>query len=420
MTQAIASRAALPRLLAGLSDGPLTTLERHHGVHGVLPSDAELHGEALVELIADCALRGRGGAAFPVARKLRAVMAARGRPTVVANGSESEPLSGKDALLLRELPHLVLDGAELVARAVGAPRAIIAVKGSAAEHGLLERAIGERRALGRDQVNFELFAAAEGFISGQETALVSQINGGNGLPAFQPPRVSERGVARRPTLVQNVETLAQIALIARHGVDWYRAIGTAEEPGSTLITLVRAGAGPAVYEVAYGTPLHDVLAAARIDATALGGLLIGGYFGTWLSAGLVNDVRLSHEALDRHDASLGCGVIAPLPASACPVAETVRVSAYLAAQSAGQCGPCVHGSAAIARRLEAAARGTAGPLALEEVRRWTLEIRDRGACHHPTGIGRFVASALRTFRDQFEEHARHGPCAACTARSLLA
>jgi len=419
MTQALAAKTALPRLLEGLADGPLVTLERHHEVHGPISSPRELDRGELVELIADCSLRGRGGAAFPAARKLRAVAAASGRPILVANGCESEPLSGKDALLLRELPHLVLDGATLVARAIGAQRVVVAVKHNAPERALLERALAERAARALDDVNFELFAGAATFIAGQETAVVAQINGGPPLPTFQPPRVSERGVARRPTLVQNVETLAHIALIARHGSDWHNAIGVVNEPGSTLVTVVRGAGTRSVFEIAYGTRLDDVLAAAGVDTAAVGGLLFGGYFGTWLPTSLAGELRLSHEELGRHDASLGCGVIAALPASACPVAETVRVSAYLASQSAGQCGPCVHGSSAIARRLEAASRGRAGTLAFEDVRRWTLEIQDRGACHHPTGLGRFVASALRTFRREFEDHARHGPCAACTAKAVL-
>jgi NADH:ubiquinone oxidoreductase subunit F (NADH-binding) len=419
VTQTLAKSPVLPRLLDGLGDGPLVTLERHREVHGPLPSRRELDGAELVELIAASDLRGRGGAAFPVARKVRAVLAARGRPIVLANGSESEPLSGKDALLLRELPHLVLDGAALAARAVGARHVVIAVKASAPERALVERAIDERAAQHLDEVTFEVFGCAETFIAGQETALVAQINRGKALPTFQPPRVSDRGIDRRPTLVQNVETLAHIALIARQGSDWYRAIGVPGEPGSTLVTIVRAGGARTVYEIAYGTRLGDLLGAAGVDAASLGGLLVGGYFGTWLPAELAGDLRLTHEALARYDASLGCGVIAALPREACPVAETVRVSSYLAAQSAGQCGPCVHGSSAIARRLEAARRGSAGQLAFEDVRRWTLEIQDRGACHHPTGLGRFVASALRTFRVEFEDHARRGPCAACTAKAVL-
>jgi len=410
---------ALPRLLEGLAAGPLTTLARHHEVHGQLPSAAELGGIELVEMIDECDLRGRGGGAFPTARKLRAVMAAHGRPIVVANGCESEPLSGKDALLLRELPHLVLDGAALVARALGAQRAIVAVKRSAPERAPVEDAIAQRRAHGGDEVELDCFGAAATFIAGQETALVSQLNGGPARPTFVPPRVTQRGVARRPTFVANVETLAHVALIARHGVDWYRALGPAEEPGSTLVTITVPGGTRKIYEVAFGTRLGDVLAAAGAGEQ-LAGLLIGGYFGTWLPVGLIDELSLSHAALARHGASLGCGVIVALAASACPVAETVRVGAYLAGQSAGQCGPCVHGTAALARRLEAISQGGASQLAFQDLQRWVHEIADRGACHHPNGVGQFVSSALRTFREQFEDHARYGPCEACTSRPVLA
>jgi NADH:ubiquinone oxidoreductase subunit F (NADH-binding) len=410
----------LPRLLTGVSYRGMGVLERHLEVHGRLPGPGELDGPTLVDLTERSGLRGRGGARFPAAIKMRAVRASRGHAIVVANGCESEPMSRKDALLLGELPHLVLDGAALAARAVGAERVIVAFeRGGPATRASLEHALAQRRAARIDTVRFELFAAAETFLTGQETSLVSQINGGPAKPTFIPPRPTQRGVRRHPTLVQNVETLAHLALIARHGAGWYAGLGTEAEPGSTLVTVIGAVNSPGVYEIECGTPLDRLFAGAGGVSGAIGGLLVGGYFGSWLPAAVAAGLELSNAGLARHDAALGCGVVVALPASACPVAETVRVAIYLATETANQCGPCVNGSAAIARTLYAISEGRAAPGALAELGRWTAGIPGRGACHLPDGLAHFVATAMRTFPDAFDDHARHGPCDACAGAPLL-
>jgi NADH:ubiquinone oxidoreductase subunit F (NADH-binding) len=415
-----ATANVLPRLLRGVSFRETAQLERHVALHGPLPSARELDGAAVVALAERSGLRGRGGAGFPTAVKMAAARASRGRAIVVANGCESEPLSAKDALLLHELPHLVLDGAVLAARAVGADQVIVAYEGSSPETRIsLEHALAQRRGTARERVRFQLFGAAERFLTGQETSLVSQINGGPAIPSFTPPRPAERGVRRRPTLIQNVETLAHLALIARHGADWYREIGTQSEPGSTLVTVLGAVAEPGVYEIECGTGLERVLGAAGARRGQLAGLLVGGYFGSWLPAAAAGEIALSNAALARYGATLGCGVVVALPQGGCPVAETVRIAIYLATETASQCGPCVHGSAAIARTLHAIGSGRAERSAFADLRRYVGAVGGRGACHLPDGLAHFVATALRTFAGEFEEHAANGPCDACAAPALL-
>jgi NADH:ubiquinone oxidoreductase subunit F (NADH-binding) len=416
----LATTVGLPRLLSALSGGEMVDLDRHLDAHGLLPSDRELDANGLLDLVERSGLRGRGGAAFPMATKLGAVRAARGPAIVVANGCESEPISAKDALLLHELPHLVLDGVELAARAVGAAEAIVAFETpNTAARMSLENALSERRAERIDSTRFSLFAAEERFLSGQETALVSQIDGGPPKPTFVPPRPTDRGVGRRPTLIQNVETLANLALVARYGAEWYRELGTDAETGSKLVTLAGAVENPGVYEIEFGTPLGALFAAAGGLSSELAGVLVGGYFGSWLPAAGVGALELSNEALGHHGAALGCGAVVALPARSCPVAETVRVAIYLATETAGQCGPCVHGTAAIARTLHGVAEGKASPTAFADLKRWAEELPGRGACHHPNGLAHFVSTALRTFKPQFADHARHGPCDGCAAEPVL-
>src|SRR6202044_1232487 len=120
-----------------------------------------------------------------------------------------------------------------------------------------------------------------------------------------------------------------------------------------------------------------------------------------------------------HDASLGCGVLVALGERSCPVAEIVRVAIYLATETANQCGPCMHGSAAIARTLHSLGAGRSTPSAFEDLRRWTTGVRGRGACHLPDGLARFVATALATFAAEFSDHASSGPCERCEAESTL-
>ena len=391
------------RLLQGLSAGGPTPLESHLRRHGPPPARDDL-----VDVLARAGLRGRGGAAFPTARKLAAVREARGRPVVVANGVEGEPVSGKDAVLLAYAPHLVLDGAVAAAHAVGARQVIVAAGRAALPH--VRHAIAERTATRLDRhVSLRAVAAPDDFVAGQETALVQFLDGGPALPTFTPPRPFERGVGGAPTLVQNVETLAQLGLVARFGDDWFRSVGTRDEPGTALVTLSGAVRRPGVYEIALGSPLHELVAGAGGLTCDVQAFLVGGFFGTWIAAAAAQTVSLSNAELGRHGASLGAGAIVALPASACGLVETGRVARYLAHESAGQCGPCVHGLASVADSLDELARRQRH-VDRGVLRRRLRAIAGRGACSHPDGAVRLVASALAVFAAEFERHGRGKRC----------
>ena len=293
----------LPRLLAGLEPGggPMA-LAAHTRVHGPLPDVAP---HQLIEEVERSGLRGRGGADFPTARKLRAVAERRRVSAVIVNGSETEPASAKDRLLLARLPHLVLDGALLAAGAVGARRVIVKVGSTALDAvSALEGAVSVRE---RDPVSFEVVAGPEGYVGGEESAVVHYLNGGAELPTFVPPRPYERGYKGRPTLIQNPETLAQLALVARFGSRWYRELGTVADPGSALVTITGAVRAPGVYELAFGTTMSDLLAAAGGPSEPLQALLVGGYFGTWMEASEATSLRLAREDLRSVGCSLGSG-----------------------------------------------------------------------------------------------------------------
>jgi NADH:ubiquinone oxidoreductase subunit F (NADH-binding) len=414
------TRAATISRARLLGHAPLRSLAEHLETHGEAPVLARGEGPELIDWVARAGLRGRGGAAFPTATKLAAVADAGRGSIVVANGAEGEPASAKDRRLLEWSPHLVLDGALLAAQAVGADEVILCVREGAVE--ALERAraaLAERESAGMAPLPVQLAVTPNSYLAGEESALVRFLNGGPAKPTFVPPRPFERGVARRPTLVQNLETLAHLALIARHGPEWFREAGTEREPGTALVTLSGAVSVPGVYEIGLGTPLRDLLVAAGNATAPVRAVLVGGYFGSWLELGTARDVILHEEHLRPLGGGLGAGVIAVLPDEACGVAESVRVLDYLTVEAAGQCGPCTHGLDAIAGAFIQMARGQASPTVEEDVVRWSEMVQGRGACHHPNGAVRFALSALDVFADEFAEHRRSGLCPNCNGPALL-
>lgn len=411
---------SLPRLLAGIPAEGGVELDTHLRTHGELPHERKQRRREspLIELIEQAGLRGHGGAGFPTARKLRAVAASRRRPIVVVNATEGEPASLKDTTLCQLAPHLVLDGAQLVAEALGGDEIFVCVCETARDSGeSIAAAIAERVSTRGAQMQLSLVPS--GYVSGQESALVNHLNGGAAIPTFTPPLPFEQGVKRRPTLVNNAETLAQIALIARHGAAWFRELGTPSQPGSALVTVGGPIAHPGVYEIEHGASLKSLLDAAGGVRGQPRAALLGGYAGAWIDGTLLRGVALADEHLAVHGASLGAGVIALLSEDACPVAETARIARWLAEQGAGQCGPCVNGLGALAGTIEEVAAGDAQGNSGKRIERLASLTRRRGACGHPDGAVRFILSSLQTFSDEFADHARHGPCDACARQAEL-
>jgi NADH:ubiquinone oxidoreductase subunit F (NADH-binding) len=414
--------SGLPRLLFDVPPHGAMSLSEHLRSHGSLPAANRRRGREteIIDHIEEAGLRGRGGAGFSTARKMRAVASARKRPVVVVNATEGEPASRKDRTLISSVPHLVIDGAVLAASALGADEVLIGVcetAGSSYEE--LAQAVAERE-VGRSRgPRVEPRIIPSGYVAGQESALISHLNGGPGLPTFSPPLPFEKGVGGRPTFVSNVETFAHIALICRHGPAWFRELGTVAEPGSSLVTLSGPVAQPGVYEIESGLRLSELQrAAGGLTARPLAAL-VGGYGGTWIGAAHLDELTLCHAGLGPHEASLGAGVLALLGADACPVAETARILRWLSGQSAGQCGPCVHGLGAIASEFEALTGGTAPPDSARRLERLAAMVVRRGACGHPDGTARLLRSALRAFPEELADHARHGVCDACLAPPQL-
>ncbi len=405
--------AQLSRLTIGWQEsGQAATLGQHVATYGPMPRIDRHSRHGLVDQIVAAGLTGRGGAGFPTGVKMRTVASKRGPAVVVANGMESEPASEKDQALLARAPHLVLDGIALAAEAVGAREAHLCLprtRGWLMDSVLA--AIGERERDGIDPVPISVHDLPHGYVSSEETSLVHWLNGGEAKPTNTPPRPFERGVGKRPTLVDNVETLAHVALIARYGADWFREAGRGDATGTMLTTVTGAVAQPGVYEIEAGTGVGDVLAMAGADADA-DAVLIGGYFGTWHNIAEIAGLPFTQAGLRPAGGSPGAGVVFALPAAACGLSAAARILRYLASQSAQQCGPCMFGLPAIAGDLAqlAAARPEGDPLG--RMQRRFGQISGRGACRHPDGAVRMAASALQAFAADAHAHARRRPCLA--------
>lgn len=371
-----------PRLLAGLDRFETLDLPRHLATHGALPPTDR---DRLIGLVDAIALAGRGGAGFPFAAKLRALA---GPPReVIVNGSESEPASRKDRTLLRHTPHLALDGAVAVATAMGGRHVTIAVHDPAAALAL-RRAIAERR----DPVRIRVERVAGGFVGGEARAVRRAVRGGPAIPPGRRVHLTDQA-----TLLANAETFAQVAVALRLGPHRFRDTGSSAEPGTTLLTVGGAVTRPGVVEAPLGTPLGIVLSAAG-SAPQPRAVIIGGYHGSW-------HAPLPHLRLSHADGRLGAGVVLVLDGSTCALGELARVTAWLAAQSAGQCGPCRFGLPALADDVAALLVGLPAPGAV----RHAHAVTGRGACRHPDGAARFVTSALAVLGDEIERH-RFGGC----------
>jgi NADH:ubiquinone oxidoreductase subunit F (NADH-binding) len=381
-----------------LAGGP--GFAQHRQVFGPLPS---LSSAQLIDELRASGLAGRGGSGFPAWRKLAALdPAARGRSVIIANGAEGEPMSAKDATLLARAPHLVIDGLLLAAASLGSGDLYLYCSGTAL--GAARRALDERE----DARRIQLREAPETFISGEASAVVRSIEKGVALPRDHRKRLTEAGLGGRPTLVHNVETLAQVALVARYGAHWFRSQGVDDESGTRLLTVRAPGNELRVIEVPGGITIDDALRRARVDPASLSAVLVGGYHGGWVPAQAFG-TPLTRDRLAPFGASPGAGIVMGLAKGSCPIQVSAQIASYLAGQSARQCGPCVNGLPKMAETLSrlAGSHSAGGPLPAtlaQEVRRLARIVTGRGSCHHPDGTAQLVLSTLSTFASDVDAH----------------
>jgi len=387
----LSGRVRLPR--SGPADPlvpqPSESYDEHVRRLGVKP----VVNAGLLTTIEREGLLGHGGAFVPVGVKWRSALARRGHLTVVANAAESEPLAGKDGTLLRQRPHLVLDGLLITAQALGADRVVVWLHGDdSTGRRALARALRERVGLREPQV--EIVDGPVHYLAGEAQAITRAMAGGPPLPF---PRRNEVDPRAPQTLVHNAETLARIALITRGRPN----------PRTRLLSVL--GSERYVLEVERTTTIEEVL----IDlgwSVAPQAVLLGGYAGVWAAWDRVARLPVDEDVLRAQRLTLGAGVIFPLAADECGIQATSELIGYLASMSARQCGPCLFGLPAVHEQWQDIAASRAEPKSMVRHDEDIRAIEGRGACRHPDGVTRLVASARTTFAEHLAAHLDGTPC----------
>lgn len=367
----------------------------------------ELPADALTERILASGLRGRGGAQFPTARKWQAVRREGGEPVVVANGAEGEPGSIKDRYVMTRRPGELLLGLALAARAVGAREASVYLKGSFAD---AERAL--RQALGAHPIQglaVEIRRGEDGYVAGEETALLESLEGRRAWPRPKPPYPAAVGLRGRPTLVQNVETLARVPEAVADPAAFASA-------GTTLVSLWGDVRRPGVYDVPLGTPLAAVLethGGGTPDGAAL--VFPAGPSAPPL-AGDRLDVPLDPEALQRAGSGLGTAAVLVVGGSADLLSVLASLAAFFEREACGQCPPCTVGTATLHRIVRGVALGAARSAELHGLADAAGFMKDHGYCAHCRTAARTVPATVEATRALIEARLAGAPAAGRPAR----
>ncbi len=405
----LATPAVLPRHgTESLTGVEAQDLEAHRAEHGARRSHLGAAAASLLAAIEEVRLTGRGGGHFPTTAKWRSVMSHGAGGTVVANGAEGEPGSAKDAVLLQTRPHLVLDGLVSAMEVVGAAEGVVWLHdGAWASARAVSRALAERAAAGVGDPPIRVLLAPDRYLSGEATGIIRTLEGGPTLPRHVEDPARPWSPGSRPVLVNNVETMARVGLLATVGAEEYRP--------TSLLTVVNA-THRVVLEVGPGTTFGDVVARAWTspDGRPPQAVLLGGYGGSWVAWDDLRATAVDVAGLRAAGLSLGAGLVGPLPASACGLEESARLVRYLAGQSARQCGPCVFGLAAVSALADDLSAGRLTPTGRRRLGRFMGEVSGRGACRHPDGALRMLSSALAVFVDDVRRHRRGRTCDAPT------
>jgi NADH-quinone oxidoreductase subunit F len=371
----------------------------------------------LVQTVKDSGLRGRGGAGFPTGMKWGFLAKGTGRPTyLVINADESEPGTFKDMELLERDPHALIEGAIVSAYAIGCHQAFIYLRGECGFAGRrLAAAIGqayERGLLGRDikgsgfDLEVVLHRGAGAYICGEETALLSSLEGERGQPKLRPPFPAVEGLYRAPTTVNNVETIAAVPWIFRKGVDWFRSMGTDKSPGPKLFSVSGDVQRPGNYEYPLGTPARELIMAAG------GGMLEGRSLKAWTPGGSSTpmltsdhlDTPMDFESIQAAGSLLGTAAMIVLSEDVCIVGACLNFAKFYAHESCGKCTPCREGTDWMARILTRLESGAGRAQDMDTLKDICDGIFGRVFCALGDGATSPIVSALQYFRAEFDEH----------------
>ncbi len=364
----------------------------------------EIGPDALIALIEASGLRGRGGAGFPLARKLVAARtaAAGGSAYVVANAYDADPASPLARTILLKKPELVIEGLAIAASAVGATSGYLYIRpDSESAKKAAERALDAARP-GLGDLQVEIAQGPGGFMGGEESALLAVLESRRAMARQRPPYPATQGLLMRPTLVSSAETLAALPLIVRDGADAFRRVGTEASPGTKLVSVTGAVASPGVYEVAFGATLGEIVErAGGATGKAMKGLHVGGPTGGILNATRTG-VALDYETLKAAGTHLGSAQIRVIGTDVCIVNEAAKLFDYLAKETCGICVPCRVGT----KRVEGILEGIYSDLGRADDLPWLDQLADHLREFSLCGFGITSASILKTTMSEFAEDYR--------------
>jgi NADH-quinone oxidoreductase subunit F len=416
---------------------PLRVLTAHWGDPGVIPLAGyeaaggyralrralEMSADDVIQLVKDSGLRGRGGAGFPTGMKWSFVPRDTGKPTyVTVNFDESEPGTANNRELVEREPHALLEGTAIAARAIDCHLAFIYVRGEYLWPGrILQRAIEEAYAagyLGRGimggsyDLDIVLHRGAGAYICGEETALLSSLEGYRGQPRLRPPFPAVEGLYSSPTVINNVETLMNIPHIVNNGAEWFRSVGTEKSPGTKLFTISGKVERPGNYELPLGTPFRMLLedcAGGVPGGKKLKAWTPGGSSTPFLTAGHL-DVGLDFESVTEAGSLLGTGAVMVLDESDCMVEAARRLVEFYAHESCGKCTPCREGTWWATRMIGRVEEGYGREEDLPLIGEVGQNILFRAFCALADGAVSPIESTLKHFMDEYEAHVREGRC----------
>ena len=397
---------------------------KEHGAYSTLPRLFGMRPRQVVEEIKSSGLRGRGGAGFPTGDKWSFVPRdADGPVYLVVNADESEPGTFKDRTILECDPHLLIEGIIIAAYAIGANtvfayfrgeyvkqwKRFLAAVDEAREAGL----IGEN--IGGSSFHCQVVPhrGAGAYICGEETALLNSIEGLRGSPRIRPPFPASEGLFGKPTVVNNVETLASLPFVVREGAKVYRGIGADASPGTKLISVCGHVERPGVYEIEMGMPLATFLAdcaGGTLMGRRLKAVIPGGVSVPVLTSKEALGARLDFESLAARGSQLGCGGMIVMDDSACMVRVLADIARFFAHESCGRCSPCREGSGwvrNIVQNIENGRGKEGDPDLLLDI---TGGMSGRTICALADGLAAATSSFVTKFRNEFESHIRQGSC----------
>jgi NADH-quinone oxidoreductase subunit F len=406
-------------VLTGADERDLTQLDEYRAIGGydALEKARSMKPEALIEEITNASLRGRGGAGFPMGRKLSLVPGPdrRSGPSyVVANADESEPGSFKDREIMRRAPHRFIEGCLIAAHAIQSQHVFIYIRGEyLAEYEVLARAVEEAGGEGLfGDVDVVVHRGAGAYICGEETALLDSLEGKRGQPRPRPPFPPVAGLYMEPTLVNNVQTLASVPAILEMGVDRYRELGAESAPGTVVYSLSGNVNRPGNYELPLGTTLRELIfqhGHGVAEGRALKAVIPGGSSVPVFTPDQL-DVALDFDAVQAAGSYLGSAAVIVVDDRACMVQLAVRAEKFYMHESCGKCTPCREGTRWLVQLLEKIEDGRGTHAELDLISNVCDRIEGKSLC----ALGDFavwcVGSYLKKFREEFERHVDEGRC----------